>query len=275
MCKKFLLLSIFSLIIITIFVIYSKEYNSIPKNNISDRGKDFTTRSGVDSRVADLIADINKKNELIKDFFSNKTEVRVWESIHKFKLHGNINYQKPSNFRLELYSVFGKELDLGSNDEIFWYWSKRDRRPGVYWAKYEDFYKTRLKNPFNPMFMRATLGFEIIDLKDVIISQNNVDIMLTYKRKNSMDQTIFFSIIANKFRKQIDGFIISDSQNNTLATCEIQERNGEAPSKILYSWNEEKRTMLIDLNNCFTNKNLNQSTFDIPDLAPKINMANE
>jgi len=266
----------FFLFLIIISVIYLKENNTTPKESITKRRLDISETSDVDLSIIEIVKKINIKNNLIKNFFCNKLEVKIWENIHKLKLYGSLNYQKPFGFRLELNSFFGKELDLGSNDKIFWYWSKRDRRPGVYWAYYEDFYKTRLKNPFNPMFMRATFGIENIDLKDSIFSQNNVDFMLTQKRKNSNNETIFFSIIINKYREQVDGFIISDANGVSLATCEIQKRNNDdIPSKILYKWNEEKKTMMIDLSDCFINQNLNQSAFKIPDIDSKINMANE
>ncbi len=45
-------------------------------------------------------------------------------------LDANLNFQRPRSFRLVGQKFMGTELDLGSNDELFWMWVRRaSRRP--------------------------------------------------------------------------------------------------------------------------------------------------
>ena len=176
---------------------------------------------------------------------------------------------------MEVASIFGNELDLGSSGQEFWYWSRRDRSPGLYWAIHEDFGKTRLKTPFNPMFMRSSLGLEVLDLIEPKIVTNEKDIMLTYPRESSMGEPLFFSVFVNKAEKQIDGFLITNTNGKTLVTCEIQSHVDGLPEKILYTWHEERRTMSLTFRHPRTNLQLRKTAFLMPNYKPKVNMAEE
>jgi hypothetical protein len=174
----------------------------------------------------------------------------------------------------EVSSILGKELNLGSNETEFWYYSKRDKDPGVYWAIYEDFNKTRLKTPFNPMFMRASLGFESVNAKGAKITESATQIIVTHPSEDSMGKEILYSVFVNK-NKFIDGFLITDLQGNTLVSCDIQERVNDMPSKILYTWEEEDRVMFMELKKSTINTINETSVFKMPGFTPKINMAEE
>lgn len=272
MCKKFLLvLSCFLTIIISIILLKQPP----PDTVLLEEKLESSQLSDIDSDLLLVIDKINKFNNSIIFFECEKLEVKIWENLFKLKLNGSLQYQKTNFFRLELNSIFGKELDLGSNESIFWYWSKRDIRPGVYWAYYGDFNKTRLKNPFNPMFVRATLGFEEIKINDALFFKNKDNYILSYKRLNSSGEKIIFSIIINKTNKQVDGFVISNENGKNLAACEIKERQDNFPTKILYKWNEENKIMSINIKKYCVNKKINEKKFHMPNLGEKINLAYE
>lgn len=270
MCRKFLILV--CLITTTIFILIVFKTN-VPETRLVDRVHELK-QSRVDAGIVNLIQEINDYNNSITSLYCD-IEFITWEKLLKIKLNGFLKYKKEKYFRIKLNSLFGNELDLGSNKKIFWYWSKRDKEPNVYWSNYEDFYKTRLKNPFNPMFLRATLGLEIIDLSDAKVYENKKDIFVNYERINSYGQNIIFCIVVNKKEKQIDGFLICDLKGNVLASCEIQQRKYNIPSKILYNWSEEGKTMIINIKSSSTNQKFTEEDFEIPNLGKKINMSHE
>jgi hypothetical protein len=276
MIKKLVLLFIF-LLCSSLITIYLKEYNISPPICDLENRKDGlgVVSKELEDQYRSLIQEINEKNAYIQSFLCNNGEVRFWEGNQRFKLKSTVNYCKPFGFRMQIHSLMGKELDLGSNDKIFWYWSKRDRLPGVYWAIYEDFQKTRLKTPFNPIFIRSTFGLEKIELENAKIADNNVDLTLTYPQVNSVGDRIWFSILINKERKEIDGFLIFDKNGQSLAVCEIQSRVNNFPNKILYLWKEENRSMSIVLKDPKINIAQGSDIFQMPEYSPKINMADE
>jgi hypothetical protein len=248
-------------------------YEKRPKSIILEKSQEFKEHYLIDENCLKIIEKINEKNNKINCFKSD-CRIKVWEGNKKYTLNGSINYKKLNFFKMQIYSFFGKELDIGSNKNLFWYWSKRDKNPGLYWAYYQDFHKTRLKTPFSPIFMRSTLGLEKIEIKNSYFSKNNNNYMISYERKNSIGEKIFFSILLNKKLECIKGFLITDAGGNLLSSCEI-EWIDNIPNKILYNWKEENKTMLIELKNSSTNIVLEENIFEMPYYKPQINMAYE
>ena len=109
----------------------------------------------VKNELESLIIDVNNKNSTILSFRSN---CEIQFNISPIKLDGTIQYKKNNNFKMITESAFGKESEIGSNDIMFWFWSKRMEPRALYYAYNTDLELTRLKAPFNPVFVRQTLG---------------------------------------------------------------------------------------------------------------------
>jgi hypothetical protein len=255
---------------------YGDKDRNVPKSTLSNNSTIIqqTLLKDLPELEYPIVAETNAKNDLVNSFVCKNIDIKVWENGRRLKLSGQISYKKPKCFLFEVSSILGKEMNLGSNETEFWYYSKRDKDPGVYWAIYEDFNKTRLKTPFNPMFMRASLGFESVDAKGAKITESATQIIVTNSSEDSMGKEILYSVFVNK-NKSIDGFLITDLQGNTLVSCDIQERINGMPSKILYTWEEEKRTMLMELKKPNINAINESFAFKMPGFTPKINMAEE
>lgn len=55
-------------------------------------------------------------------------------------LRANLAFQRPKRLRLRAETaITGPELDLGSNDDLFWFWVKRSRPPAVYYCRHDQF----------------------------------------------------------------------------------------------------------------------------------------
>ena len=59
----------------------------------------------------------------------------------------------------------GKELDLGSNHELFWIWIKRNEPPGVYFARHDTFASSPIQQsiPVRPEWLIEALGLAYLD----------------------------------------------------------------------------------------------------------------
>ena len=57
-------------------------------------------------------------------------------------------------------SLSGAEVDLGSNDQLFWYWVRRDQPPAVYFCRHEQFAASRARQaiPIDPYWLIEALG---------------------------------------------------------------------------------------------------------------------
>ncbi len=77
------------------------------------------------------------------------------------RLRASLAFQRPNRFRLRAdTAVTGPELDLGGNDQLFWFWFKRDQHPAVYYCRHDQFATSRARQmiPIDPTWLVEALG---------------------------------------------------------------------------------------------------------------------
>src|SRR4051812_45296516 len=75
-------------------------------------------------------------------------------------------YEQPRRFRLRAGTgITGQELDLGSNDELFWFWAKQNPQPAIYFARHDAFAQSPSRNlvPIEPLWIVDALGLPQFD----------------------------------------------------------------------------------------------------------------
>jgi hypothetical protein len=221
--------------------------------------------------VPKIVSEVNKNNAKIITFFCEKVSIQTWNQGMRFRSQGELYYEPTKRFRFCIRSLMGEEADIGSNDTNFWFWSKRSKEPGLYYAKYEDFNHTRLKTPLNPIWLRGSLGFDPVDVKGAKFSDQGNNFVVVHETRNSIGGKIYSYIFIDKENKRIHGLALSDFKNRLLASCEITYSDNLL-SKIFYSWNEENRSMLIEFQNVQINKELESGLWDMPSKKPQIDM---
>jgi hypothetical protein len=222
-----------------------------------------------------VIRSINERNAKIKTFSSSDIVVKVWQNGMRFKLSGNMYYEKDLNFRMKFRSIFGKEVDLGANEELFWYWSRRDERKGLHYATYEDYNRTRLKTPFNPIFIRESLGLGQIKTKDAYVTETEKNIVIISQFKNSIGKTVLRYTFIEKANQKFIGSLITDKEGNPIAIAEILEYNGDVPKSVLYTWYAENKILYLDFVDPQFNTQIDESNWQMPNIKPQINMGEE
>jgi hypothetical protein len=79
---------------------------------------------------------------------------------------------RPKDFRFRAgTSLLGPELDMGSNNELFWFWAARaPDGPDVYYARHDNFAASRARQmlPIEPTWLIEALGVVEIDPSGVI-----------------------------------------------------------------------------------------------------------
>ncbi len=82
-------------------------------------------------------------------------------------LRANLAYEQPYNFRLlaQLSQFTGRELDMGSNRELFWFWIRHDNQPAVYYARHAAFAASPARDliPIEPHRLVDALGLLYLD----------------------------------------------------------------------------------------------------------------
>jgi hypothetical protein len=81
-------------------------------------------------------------------------------------MRASLVFQRPDRLRLRAdLGLLGTQFDLGSNDELFWFWIRRSQPPGVYYCRHEQFAASAARQvvPVEPRWLIEALGIAEID----------------------------------------------------------------------------------------------------------------
>ncbi|MCH2127858.1 MAG: hypothetical protein MK179_01880 [Pirellulaceae bacterium] len=81
-------------------------------------------------------------------------------------LRAELSVQQPRRLRLKAdASLLGNVLDLGSNDDMFWMWTRQDNPPTVYFCRHDQFYTSAARQvlPVSPDWLISALGIVKLD----------------------------------------------------------------------------------------------------------------
>ncbi len=116
-----------------------------------------------------IVAAVNQNSARIQSLSVTGAAITVQDMLGLPILSGNIAAERPGRFRLTAGTTFGQELDLGSNDELFWLWVKRNQPPAVYFCRHDRFANSAIRQvmPIEPSWLLAALG--IVDLDPALV----------------------------------------------------------------------------------------------------------
>ena len=107
---------------------------------------------------------VNRNSSQIHSFSTNRASL----SGPGFpSLGASVAFERQRRFRLCAGTgLTGTEIDLGSNDELFWFWKRREQPPAVYFCRHEQFGTCQAKQaiPFEPAWLIEALGVAEFDL---------------------------------------------------------------------------------------------------------------
>jgi hypothetical protein len=110
-----------------------------------------------------VIEVVNRNSSQIQSF---STERATLSGPGFPTLRASVAFQRPGRFRLRAETgLTGAELDLGSNDELFWFWMRRNQPPAVYYCRHDQFAASQARErlPFDPAWLIEALGVAEID----------------------------------------------------------------------------------------------------------------
>lgn len=218
-----------------------------------------------------LIQKINKSNSLINSVLIKSMPIKLKNGSMTFNLVGDLAHEKEKKFRFIVTSkITGREMDLGSNNDVFWFWSKRISPPALYFAKHEDLYKTNLKTPLNPSWMIESLNVEVIDQSKIKgFSENDEYISIFEKRISATGEECTLVTTIDKKTEEFLSRKLIDNNNKIIINTTYKE------NIIKIEWKDENVMMEWNVKGRQLNVSLPESMWIIPDYKKKINMAIE
>ncbi len=189
-------------------------------------------------------------------------------------LSGRIAAQKPLGFRL-MADVLGKSaVDIGSNNDEFWYWMSQDKPPYLYHCAYKDLLtgKVNVPFPFQPDMVLAALGIAEYDVKGKYELRGHpgkqgrsgtwelVQATTSATGQKVTRITVFNDQLAHPGQPQVLGHVIQDAAGNVICKAVVEkvkedkDTNTKLPSVVKIEWPSMKMSMKLMLHNIETNK---------------------
>jgi hypothetical protein len=110
-----------------------------------------------------VIAVVNGNSSRIQSFASNYATITV---AGYPTLRASLAMERPRRFRLLAETTLGgPEVDLGSNDELFWFWMRHDPQKAVYYCRHDQFAQSNARQlvPIAPADLAEALGLVEFD----------------------------------------------------------------------------------------------------------------
>jgi hypothetical protein len=120
--------------------------------------------------LAQVIEVVNNNSSAVTSFSTMRASVSIPGNLG---LSANLAFQRPRGFRLRADFALsgGTEVDLGSNDILFWFWVRRENPPAMYYCRHDQFATSAARQvlPVEPDWLAQALGlvsFEASELHD-------------------------------------------------------------------------------------------------------------
>lgn len=117
-----------------------------------------------DASLEEVVAHLNRNVDRIQSLRCSNINLK----LRGMPLTGDLVAQKGGRFRFQVSSLAGQELDLGSNDDVAWYWARLDDPPALLYYAHEEreLAQQTMDLPFDPLWMMETLSLEPLNPSD-------------------------------------------------------------------------------------------------------------
>lgn len=194
-------------------------------------------------------------------------ELRSWRSGTatiqvtgiQFSLPASIAVQAPRNFRLLVSKpmVGGQEVDIGSNDERFWFWTRENRQ--ILTASHEDIglalQEMELPAPIHPDWLMEVFGVIPLDADEFDLrspAQANGTVELVAVRRSPLGEDVERVIRVSLASGRITEHILRQPGGKEIARARLEkytvvEKGIELPLMIRLQWPAAKVEMALNI----------------------------
>lgn len=109
-----------------------------------------------DPQPEDVVEHLNRNVDKLQAWRANNIRIRA----NNIPLSGTLAVERGRRLRLVVNSIAGNEVDIGSNDDLFWVWAKRMPPPEYVVCHHKDTEAVRqaMGIPFEPEWLMQALG---------------------------------------------------------------------------------------------------------------------
>jgi len=112
-------------------------------------------------QLGEIIEKINRNTAMVRQLEADDVRITTPGAP---TLRGRLSIETPSRLRLRADVLLSRELDIGSNDDVFWIWTKSGGGALLY-SRHDEFAQSRAQQllPINPRWLLDALGLVTFD----------------------------------------------------------------------------------------------------------------
>lgn len=201
-----------------------------------------------------LIAHLNERGKRLESIECRSVTVSASQGSQTIDLFGPMTAQKPRNFRFNAKLLGANGVDLGSNDQEFWYWISKADPPYLIHCSYDDLKRgVQVPFPFQPEWMLEAFGMAEYDPNaNWHFRESGKQYELIQQTSTPQGQTVYKAIVFQRDpsgRPQVIGHVLMDSKGTEICRALIrdwrvdQASGAEYPERVVLSWPSEKVKM--------------------------------
>ena len=214
-------------------------------------------------KLLKILDKVNLNSEMIESIVYNDIKIKLTQGI-TFRAKGYLFFERNKKLRIFInHGLFGREMDIGSNEDVFWFWSKRMRPSAIYFSSHKDLNKTNLKTPLNPDWILESFGFSTINKNEIeFVKCGDYLGIKQYKLSNNCEQVCILTLL-DQYSSRVVGKYLYDCEDHLLASVELKSYKVDSmtgiqvPNNILISWYDENIFMEWSIEDIILNKNIN------------------
>jgi hypothetical protein len=174
-------------------------------------------------------------------------------------------------------ALAGRVVDLGSNDQEFWWWISKDTPPDQYYCSYKDLQDGRVQAlpfPFQPEWIMETLGLGPYGPPEKYeMSHDDYTIKLTERIRSPQGRPVRKVIVLRRAEQKapnaqvIQYLLVDDVSNQELCSAHIDQvqvskkEGAVLPMRMELRWPAAKARLEMRFDNIVVNSSLPQAAF--------------
>ncbi len=213
-----------------------------------------------------ILAYLNDNAQRVQSFRCKELDIVAKQGLQSVGLRGQVVCAKPRGFRMSA-NVLGKqEVDVGSNDQEFWFWVARNEPPYLYHCSYEDLTRgVRIPFPFQPEWVMEAMGLaQCSPAENYELVPHATTLDLIERTRSPQGQpirkiTVFNRAPATGTQPQVTAHILQDAQGKEICSAHITEvqidrtTGAIIPRKVRLVCPAEKMEMRLQLDDVTVN----------------------
>jgi len=168
------------------------------------------------------IEKINKNIDAINYLFYKNIKIKLKNGL-LFNAKAKLSFKKDDNIRIVVDNFFGKQMDIGSNKELFWFWSKYNDPPFHYIFKHKDLKEANLKAFLAPEWILESMGFKKISVENIVFVESiGKGKGIKQLRKSPSGENISIITLINTEKNFVTGRYLLNDNQDIIASVEYK-----------------------------------------------------